>query len=284
MDMSDLTKLWDELMVANLSTVTFTIIFWLILLFVMNKVLNRLINTKIKTNFSLVKRIKKVALMTIMIVVIAFQFKATKDIAAALLASSGIIAVVVGLASQEAASNLVAGGMILFTRPYNIGDYIVIKDHDIQGTVVDITFRQTIINTLNNTTLIIPNITMNGAIIENTSRIVTSKANFLYFSIGYDDDIDKAMDIIRDHAIHHPSFIDPRENGQDLTLQQAVPVMVTDLGDNGVQLRATVYSKDGGSGFAMCCDLRKSIKEAFDESGITIPYPTRTIIHCDPHQ
>ena len=279
--MDGLEKLWNELMVANLSTVAFTIIFWLILIFIINKVLNRLINAKIKSNVKLIKRIKKIILMTIMVLVIAFQFKATKDIAAALLASSGIIAVVVGLASQEAASNLVAGGMILFTRPYKIGDYIVIKDHDIQGTVVDITFRQTIINTLNNTTLIIPNITMNGAIIENTSRLASTKANFLYFTIGYDDDIDQAMDIIRKAIIHHPQFIDPRINDPSLSLTDAIPVLVTDLGDSGVQLRATVYSKDGGSGFTMCADLRKNVKEAFDANGITIPYPTRTIIHHD---
>lgn len=276
--MEDLSVLWDELMVANLSTVTITIIFWMILLFVANKLLNRLIDAKIKTNVVLIKRIKKITLMVILIVVIAFQFKATKDIAAALLASSGIIAVVVGLASQEAASNLVAGGMILFSRPYNIGDYIVIKDHDIQGTVVDITFRQTIIRTLNNTTLIIPNITMNSAIIENTSRIATAKVNFLYFSISYDDDIDQAMSIIRNLVVEHPSFIDPRNDDPSLSFEQAIPVLVSDLGDSGVQLRATIYSKDGGTGYTMCCDLRKQVKQAFDKAGITIPYPTRTII------
>lgn len=276
--MQGVEKLWNELMVANLSTVAFTIIFWLVLLFIANKLLNQLIHSKIKSNVKLIKRIKKIVLMTIMILVIAFQFRATKDIATALLASSGIIAVVVGLASQEAASNLVAGGMILFTRPYKIGDYIVIKDHDIQGTVVDITFRQTIINTLNNTTLIIPNITMNGAIIENTSRLASTKANFLYFTIGYQDDIDQAMDIIRSAIMNHPQFIDPRIEHSSLSLNEAIPVLVTNLADSGVELRATVYSKDSGTGFTMCADLRKTVKEAFDANGITIPYPTRTII------
>lgn len=270
-------EIWNGIMINSLIYTLITLVTWIIILALINKGINTLlIKKKIVLNASQ-KRLKRTVFISILIVVIGFQFKFSKDILTALLASGGLIAIIIGLACQEAASNIIAGAMIFIARPYTIGDFIYLKEKDIRGTVVDITLRQTAIKTLNNTTLIIPNTTMNTAIIENISRIETSNVTYLYLSISYDDDIDKASDCIRELVLKHDEFMDPRKDDVSLSLQQAVPVLVTEFLDSGIQLRVSLFTSDSGTGFALACQLRKEIKTAFDDLGITIPYPTHTI-------
>lgn len=57
-----------------------------------------------------------------------------------------------------------------------------------------------------------------------------------------------------------------------------VAVRVTALGDSAVCLRASVWARDAGTGYAMACDLLYAIKKRFDAEGIEIPYPHRTVV------
>ena len=274
--MDTFNRYWDSIMVNSPIDFIFTIFFWIVALASINKVINIFLN---KHNIALdkpKKRIKKIVFITVIVLVVGFQFKVMSDVLTALLASGGLIAIIVGLACQEAASNLIAGAMIYLTHPYTVGDQIYLKEKDIRGTVVDITFRQTVIQTFNNTSLIIPNTVMNNSIIENVSRINETNASFLYVSISYDDDIDKAIKIIQDIVLKHPAFVNIYDD-ENADIDQLVPVLVTNFLDSGIELRTTVYTKDSGSGFVACSDLRKRIKETFDKNGITIPYPTYNI-------
>lgn len=103
------------------------------------------------------------------------EIKAMESIIKALLASGGIIAVVVGLASQEAASNLINGFMIMTYKPYKIGDFVNVQEYNVRGTVIDISMRHSIIETIERTQIIIPNAIMNKAIIENISNVKAQK-------------------------------------------------------------------------------------------------------------
>ena len=274
--MDTFMRFWDSIMVNSPVNFVFTIFFWIVALSLINKVINIFLSKHDIVLDKPKKRIKKIVFIAIVVLVVGFQFKAMSDVLTALLASGGLIAIIVGLACQEAASNIIAGAMIYLTHPYIVGDQIYLKEKDIRGVVVDITFRQTVIQTFNNTSLIIPNTIMNTSIIENVSRINETNASFLYVSISYDDDIDKAKKIIQDLVIKHPAFVNVVDDGND-DLDQLVPVLVTDFLDSGIELRTTVYTKDSGSGFVACSDLRKEIKKAFDINGITIPYPTYNI-------
>ena len=239
------------------------------LLLIVNKLLNKVIYNKWPENNITQKRIKKVLLVCIFMSIMCNEIKFLKTFATALLASGGIVAVVIGLASQEAASNLINGAMILAYKPYKVGDFIVVQNYNVKGKVMDISLRHSIIETLEKTQVIVPNDIMNKAIIENITQVETVKANYLYIDISYESDIDKAITIIQEVAQNHPLFVDGRKNENDI----AVPVIVNELKDSGVSLRATVTSEDHAQGFQLLADIRKELVNRFKEEDIEIPYP-----------
>lgn len=267
----------DSIFEHGLINSSISILLVLVFVIILNHILNKFIHKKYSHNLLMSKRIKKVVLISIVLWSIFTQIKPLQSLATTLLASGGIIAVIVGLASQEAASNIINGLMIYAYKPFIANDYINIVNHNVTGTVLDITLRHTIIETLEKTQVIIPNTIMNNAVIENISNVPDKKANYLYIDISYESDIDKAITIIQEECSKHPLLIDPRttmEKKQNVTM---IPVRCIDFKDSGIALRATVYSKNNAEGFTMLSDLRIKIKKAFDHNGIVIPYPHVTI-------
>lgn len=267
----------DSIFEHGLINSSISILLVLVFVVILNHILNKYIQKKYSHNLLMAKRIKKVILISIVLWCIFTQITPLQSLATTLLASGGIIAVVVGLASQEAASNIINGLMIYAYKPFVANDYINIISHNVTGTVLDITLRHTIIETLEKTQVIIPNTIMNNAVIENISNVPDKKANYLYIDISYESDIDKAITLIQEECSKHPLLIDPRtakEKKQNITM---IPVRCVEFKDSGVALRATVYSKDNAEGFTMLSDLRINIKKAFDYNGIEIPYPHVTL-------
>lgn len=267
----------DSIFEHGLINSSISILLVLVFVIILNHILNKYIQKKYSHNLLMAKRIKKVILISIVLWCVFTQIKPLQSLATTLLASGGIIAVVVGLASQEAASNIINGLMIYAYKPFVANDYINIISHNVTGTVLDITLRHTIIETLEKTQVIIPNTIMNNAVIENISNVPDKKANYLYIDISYESDIDKAIALIQEECSKHPLLIDPRttnEKNQNVTM---IPVRCVEFKDSGISLRATVYSKDNAEGFTMLSDLRINIKKAFDHNGIEIPYPHVTL-------
>ena len=162
----------DNLFVNGVINGIISIIIAGIVLIAINKLLNKFIKKKWPDNYVFQKRIKKIILVTIFLAIVCSEVKFLKSFATALLASGGIVAVVIGLASQEAAGNLINGAMIMAYKPYKIGDFIVVTGHNVRGTVIDISLRHSVIETLEKTQMIVPNDIMNKAIIENISQIL----------------------------------------------------------------------------------------------------------------
>lgn len=267
----------DSIFEHGLINSSISILLVLVFVIILNHILNKYIQKKYSHNLLMAKRIKKVILISIVLWCVFTQIKPLQSLATTLLASGGIIAVIVGLASQEAASNIINGLMIYAYKPFVANDYINIISHNVTGTVLDITLRHTIIETLEKTQVIIPNTIMNNAVIENISNVPDKKANYLYIDISYESDIDKAIALIQEECSKHPLLIDPRttnEKNQNVTM---IPVRCVEFKDSGIALRATVYSKDNAEGFTMLSDLRINIKKAFDHNGIEIPYPHVTL-------
>lgn len=257
-----------------------SILIAIVIVLIVNKIINEVLKKKITDPLKLVfpLRIKKIILVTIILAIIMSEIKVMQSIINALLASGGILAVVIGLASQEAASNMINGFMIMTYKPYKIGDFVNVKEYNVIGTVIDISMRHSVIETLERTQVIIPNTIMNKAIIENVSNVKTQKANYLYIEVSYECDIQKAIAIIQEEGHKHPLCLDGRTKSQKKKHESVVKVHCVEFNDSGVQLRATVLSKDNASGFQLLSDLRLSIKKRFDENGIDIPYPHRVIL------
>ena len=131
-------------------------------------------------------------------------------LSSAVLGATSVMSVVVGLAAQESFGNFIAGFFLAMYHPFNVGDVIYLKDKDISGSVIGITFRHTVINTVENTRVIVPNSIMNSAIVENRISDEKGYKKIISFDIGYDSDIDRAEQLIYEAVLHTENVIDIR--------------------------------------------------------------------------
>jgi len=172
----------------------------------------------------------------------------------------------IGFALQDVIANFVAGVFIYTDKPFRIGDWIEWDGNS--GVVEDISLRVTRVRTFDNELLTVPNSNLTDGVIKNPVAKEQLRLQFL-FGIGYDDDIDKATEIIIDEAEKHDEILD----------DPAPSVRLTELGDSSVGLKSRVWIDEPGRGDFVKTkgEYVKAVKERFDEEGINIPYPNRTI-------
>jgi small-conductance mechanosensitive channel len=232
------------------------------------------------TQYSFLKHVVTAVIWVIGLSVVIYTIPALRNLSTSLLASAGILAVIIGFASQQAFSNIVSGILIVIFKPFRVGDRLSIGA-DVRGVVEDITLRHTVIRNYENKRLIIPNSVISNETIENADIGDQKVCRWVEFGISYDSDIDKAMKIMRDEAMKHPEFLDTRTEKEKKEKEPAVNVRVLGFGDSSVNLRAWVWAKDAAAGFKLGTDLNKTIKERFDREGVEIPFPYRTIVFKD---
>lgn len=203
-------------------------------------------------------------------------FPSLRHLAQTALGGAGILAVIAGVASQEALSNLVGGIFIIVFKPFKIHDVIKISD-DLVGTVSDITLRHTIIRNYENKMIVIPNAIINKEKIVNYDLGERKCCQWIEFDVSYNCDIDKAKHIIQQECEKHPNLI---ENRTALEIENNAPKIITrviGLNDSAIRIRLWAWAKDFASAFEMKCDLYESVKKQFDLVGIEIPIPQREI-------
>ncbi|MBB5705968.1 mechanosensitive ion channel family protein [Sphingopyxis panaciterrulae] len=178
---------------------------------------------------------------------------------ASLVAALGAGALAIGLALQGALGNVASGIIIAFMRPYRIGDFVEING--LEGEVTDLDLFFTQLQTLDDKHVHVPNSQAVSNPIVNFSRDGVRRC-IIVFGIGYDDDIDQAVAVIR--AI---LTADPR------TASEPPPwIGVDELGEYSVNLSARAWVGIADY-FQYRADMLHRVKEAFDREGIDIPYP-----------
>lgn len=230
------------------------------------------------TNFYFIKNSVGFLIYSAAIIFIFYKIPYLKALGTALFAGAGIVAVIIGFASQKAFANIISGIFILIFKPFKISDIIQFKDGQM-GSVEEITLRHTIIKNFENRRIIIPNSVISEETIINSNIKEDSINRHIIFSISYDSNIDKAIEIIQDEAMNHPLMIDNRTKENIEKNDPIVVVRVVSLSDFSVDLKAYVWAKNNSDSFILNCDLLKSVKERFDREGIEIPFPYRTIVY-----
>lgn len=264
--------------------VVITIVVAIVLSLVLRKLLSIFITKYAKrlkadpTNFSFIKNSVGFITYTAAIIFIFFNIPYLKALGAALFAGAGIIAVIVGFASQKAFANIISGIFILIFKPFKISDIIEFKDGLI-GVVEEITLRHTLIKDYENRRIVIPNSVISEETIINSSIQDEKIRKHVIFSISYDSDIDKAIDIIRDEAQNHPLTIDNRTKEDINNNIPLIIIRVVSLSDFSVDLKAYIWTTGNDNAFTIKCDLLKSVKQRFDKEGVEIPFPYRTIVY-----
>lgn len=180
----------------------------------------------------------------------------------------GAAAFAVGMALQGSLGNLAAGVMLVFFKPFRVGDLVRIGDN--QGTVVEIQIFNTIMLTLDNIRIIVPNSKITDATIENLSAERERRID-LVIGCGYNDDIKAVKQTLQEILDSHPQI-----------LSAPSPVVaVAELGSSSVDfaVRPWVLSADY---WDVRFDVIEKIKLAFDENGYTIPFPSRDLFLHNP--
>ena len=236
---------------------------------VIDKTINRRRKKNVTTLLLFIKRIKKLVLYSIAVLMILSQFEVFNTFSTTLLSGLGIGSVVLGLAAQESLKNFFGSLALVVGSAYEVGDFIECVDKNVSGTVEDITMRHTIIRTINNRRVIIPNSQMNSYTIENFNYGDNENVKLVDFSIAYEADIDKSIDIIKREMkkMYAPN---PKGKNKDAEFPK---VRVASWNDSSISLRAWVWGKDNGDVYENVYRLNYVVKKEFDKEGIEIPYP-----------
>ena len=198
-------------------------------------------------------------LVFVLIAVLA-QFGVQTTSVIALLAAGGLA---LGLALQGTLQNIAAGIMLLFLRPFRVGDYI--DAEGLSGTINEIGLFTTHMLTYNGIYLEVPNAKLWNRAILNYSRVEARRLDVVV-GISYGDDIDKAQAVLLELMTS-----DSRVNAEP-----APQVLVKELADSSVNLDLRCWAA-GGDYWALLFDLNKAIKQRLDVEGITIPFPQRDV-------
>lgn len=205
-----------------------------------------------------------------------------EKISNSILAGAGIMAMAVGLASQEVLKNIVSGLFLVFSKPFRIGDYVQVGS-EVTGIVKEVTLRHTVIEDFENRTIVVPNSTMNTATIINSTVCDQTTCAILEIGVSYEVTLDKAIETMRKEIAKHPLLIDRRTDNEKKAGVEPVIIRVVNLGDSSITLRAWAWASSNEDAFVMKCDLLKQIKERFDAEKIEIPYPYfNQVIKQDP--
>lgn len=259
-----------------------SIILIIVISVVLNKIIDKLIDRTIRrkrkknvtTLLMFIKKVKKLIIYSLMVLMIMGQFEAFHKFSITLLSGLGIGSVVLGLAAQESLKNFFGSFALVIGDVFEVGDFIECVDKGVSGTVEDITMRHTVIRTINNRRVIIPNSQMNSYTIENFNYIDNENVKLVDFSISYESDVDKAMKIIKDEM---KKLYKPNEKGKNKDVEYP-KVRVASWDESGISLRAWVWGKDNGEVFENMYKLNYVIKKRFESEGIEIPYPHVEIV------
>jgi len=212
--------------------------------------------------------LKKLALLLVVFagVAVAFGMAGYGDFLQSLATVAAAATLAIGFAMQDVIANFVAGVFIFTDKPFRIGDWIEWDGNS--GIVEDISFRVSRVRTFDNELLTVPNSHLTDGVIKNPVAKGQLRLQ-VPFGIGYDDDIERANEIILEEANAHPDILE----------EPAPSVRLTELGDSSVVLKSRVWIADPSrSDFVKTRgEYVTSVKKRFDEADINIPYPNRTL-------
>lgn len=197
----------------------------------------------------------KITLYVLIVIIVLSKLGIPMTSLVTILGAAGLA---IGLALQDSLSNLAGGFILLFTKPFQVGDYIEISE--VAGTVKHINILQTKLHTVDNKAIYIPNGQVSSAKIINYSREENRRLD-LVFSIGHNDDFVKAKEIITDIVARNP-----------YTLKEPAPIIrVCEHAANSINIAVKVWVLTEHY-WDLNYDLLEDVKLAFDKNNISIPY------------
>lgn len=207
----------------------------------------------------------RIALKALIIVsVISMLGVATTSFVAVL----GAAGLAVGLALQGQLSNFAGGALILFLKPFSVGDFI--EAQGVMGTVQAVRVFDTVLLTPDNKTVHVPNGPLCNGVLTNYSSQATRRVEWK-FGISYDDNIDKARSLIGDVL----------KNDERVLPDPEPLIAVIELADSSVNLVVRAWAKKEDV-WNLFFAVQEAVKKSFDNNNVTIPFPQHDVHMAQP--
>lgn len=239
---------------------------WIIGRWLTRKIISvvKLLMEKRETNLTvrtfLLSFIDVVALIILLVIIISILGIDTSSFIA-LFASAGVA---IGMALSGTLQNFAGGVIILLFRPFKVGDFIEAQGQ--LGTVREIQIFNTLIQTGDNKTILVPNGPLSTGIINNYSRESLRRVD-LTFSISYGDDYEKAKEVLEELIAADTRILDA----------PAKPfIALTSLSASSIDIVVRVWAAQGDY-WGIYFDLNKAVYETFPKRGLNFPYQTLTV-------
>ena len=215
--------------------------------------------TRAKVDELLVRFSTSILYWTLMLVVAIAALARLGIETTSLIALLGAAGLAIGIALQDSLKNFASGVLLIVFRPFGLGDFV--EAGGTSGIVEEITLFTTTMRTPDNREVIVPNGAIYDDVITNNSARDTRRVDMV-FGIGYDDDMRKARDIMMDIL-----------KADERVLEEPEPVIALgELADSSVNFNVRPWCKSEEY-WDVKADLTEKIKLAFDDNGISIPYP-----------
>lgn len=222
--------------------------------------------SKTKLELTVVKFTTQIAKIVLYVLVITIVLSILGIPSTSIITVIGTAGVAIGLALQNSLSNVAGGFLLMITKPFKIGDYIV--TNGVEGTVSQISILHTRLDSVTNQAIFVPNgLAVNATVINNSGN--DTRRVDLSISISYKSDFEKAQKVITDVIKAHK------------LVDKALPidVRINTLGDNAVILTVRSWCKTGDY-WTVYFDLTEQIKAALTANDIEIPF-RQLDVHID---
>jgi small-conductance mechanosensitive channel len=209
--------------------------------------------------------LRSVGRVVLVVIALLLTFNVFIDIGP-ILAGAGILGLAVSFGAQSLVKDVISGFFILFENQFAIGDVIEIAGK--AGVVEKMTLRVAVLRDGEGVMHVVPNSEIK--VVSNKTR-GWSRA-VIDVGIGYDEDIDRALGIVRDEVAQLAT-----DRAWSLQLDGAPEVVgVESLGDSSVVIRTLIRTQPG-SQWTVAREFRRRIKNRFDRDGVEIPFPQRKV-------
>ena len=262
-------RVWLVVIAIVITLITVALyVFFVVLMLKLNKRIFKRIEKK-KGNSITIQFLQKAVSLGIMVILVVLPLGGQK-LAQSLLGSTAVVAVIVGLAANEVLKDMFAGLEISIYKPFDIGSRIMLEDGR-AGIVEKLTLRHVVLRLIDTTRVIIPNSKANQSIIVNYSYAEHVPRSFdVRFGIGYNSDIDKAKEIIRQTICDCPLTLNKDRYKEDDPNSKSVYFL--EITDSAIILGATIYYPHEFRTEVVKDEVNTRIFKALCDNGIEIPY------------
>ncbi len=246
-----------------------TFVFIILVFYIGLRLFNRLILDRLLRRFNVAEGtsflLKRLFFYIGMLIGIILAFQSIGVDMMGLTVVAGFLSLGIGFGLQNVTSNFVAGLILMFERPIQVGDYVTVEDTE--GEVMQIRLRSTMIRTRKNISIIVPNSDFVEGRVTNWSHGDSVIRVDVEVGVAYDSDLNRVLTVMKDIAVRHPRVLDDPEP----------EVHLEHFGDSAWDMSLRVWITDPRDYPHISSDLRCGIVTAFRANGIAIPFPQREV-------